>query len=147
MSAQGQRLVAVGLVAVLLLATVGCGSILRQREHQQRMDELAAEVQADLAAHPEVTEVSVGYSDHIQAPGPMASASITIRSGADPDSVVSEAVRLIWLSELTPLINIVVSVQDATTNYILTNPVYDPEGKDQAQLESRYGPRPSEQSG
>lgn len=136
--------VSVGVVAAALLTATGCQSILGEREHQERMDEIAAEVEASLAAHPDVTRASVGYSDHIQDPGPVVGATIFIRSDVEPDPVADEAVRLIWLSEIAPLYTISVSVQDSTTNLLATTRVLHPDGEDQAQLEREYGPRPKQ---
>ncbi|MGH3680854.1 MAG: hypothetical protein ACRDT2_11485 [Natronosporangium sp.] len=110
------------------------------------MDDIAAAIQADLAAHPDVTEASVSYTDYF-LDTPAANASILIRSGANPEPLVDEAVRLIWLSQLAPIATIAVSVQDATTNQLAATRVLSPEGKDRAQLERQYGPRPAEQSG
>lgn len=136
----------VGALALLVLASNGCRSMLEGREHQQRMDEISAEIQAEIATDPDVTGASVGYSDHFQDPGPVAGATIFVRSGADPDAIADEAVRLIWLSRLDPLHAITVSVQNATTNRLAATRVLYADGEHRPDLESRYGPRPSEPS-
>lgn len=135
------------LAAVLSLTLSGCfwGSNDEggqpPKGDQQRMDSIAAEIQATLAKRPDVEAAEVKYADNLTSSG-TAYVNITVKAGTPFAPIIDEAVKLVWLSRLEPLHNLDVGVIDAADRLRGENRYLDPDGKDQAELEGKYGKRP-----
>lgn len=126
-------------VALLLLPACGGDG---PEESAVPNDEIAADIERELAARDDVAGVDVTYLDEFTNPSTV-TADITMRPGADAQALSEEGVRLLWESELDPLTSLAVYV---------TNPEDPPAGvtrivsftqdSERAPLEERYGPRP-----
>ncbi|MGC4893886.1 hypothetical protein ACLQ2X_08705 [Micromonospora sp. DT31] len=130
-----------GLALTLTLA--GCqlvGSEPAKREED--MTPIAAQIQSELAAEPEVTAAKVIYQNNLNAPG-LVSVSVTAKAGAEVDRLADVAGKLVWQSRLTPVSSISIGVADPADpargqarDYNLVS------GDDKARLEQKWGPRP-----
>jgi hypothetical protein len=139
------RVVAAGLALAFAFGLTGCfwsgGGGEQHDDRQERMDAIAAEVQATLAGRTDVAQVTVNYIDDISDSG-FVDASIQVKSGTPFTPVEGEAVRLLWQSKLEPLKTIRIALVDAvdvSRNEVLH---FDAVGKDKAALEAKYGRRP-----
>ncbi|NJC69948.1 hypothetical protein HC031_09505 [Planosporangium thailandense] len=66
-----------------------------------------------------------------------------VKPGADLDSVLDQAVRLVWTSKLNPLESIVVDVTDEQDPKRFASKRLSPKkAEDKTELECKYGPRP-----
>jgi hypothetical protein len=132
------------MAAVLVgtaLAASGCWGGGNDRE---RMEAIAAEIEAELAGHPEVAAVEVIYRDYITHSRNMR-ANITVPPEVDVAPVIDEAARLIWQSEAVPLSSLSVWIYhpgDQSARQTERWIIIDAQGEDYRQLEQRYGPRP-----
>jgi hypothetical protein len=72
---------------------------------------ITAQAQEDLRRRADVASAEVGYRDVFEDPG-SATITVTMKPGADPEGIYTEAVRLVWQSRLNPLDSIAVSVID-----------------------------------
>ena len=125
---------------LLLLVLTGCNSGADEVKAQRATTD---GIQAKLAERADVATAKVVYQDNFTA-SRVAAASIMLESGSDPGPVADEAVRLIWLSSLSPLNMVSVDVADAGDRQ--NNEVRSISFEDavtRASLEGRYGPRPA----
>lgn len=133
-----------GLAVLLLAAAPAVAGCFADRDEQDRIDAITADIQRELAGHPDVTEVEVAYYDYVTDPDSV-KAEIVLRPGADVDPVIAEAARLIWLSQVHPLSSVSVEVsdpQDPTLRQTRIWHVADPQAEDYRELERQFGPRP-----
>ncbi|MDW5330559.1 hypothetical protein [Plantactinospora sp. KLBMP9567] len=133
-----------GLVALavsMLVAVASCSVLGDSDQERAESDAIATAIQETLAQRPDVVRVKVGYQNNISN---SASASVTafLKPGADFDRFIDEAVRLLWLSKLSPLSGISVSVSDDADVHRGTTRYVAPADEDKAELEQKYGPRP-----
>lgn len=141
-----KRLAAAGMAAFITLMMAGCSSrsdgSSPPSASPESMDAIAAQIQATLAKRPDIVKVEVLYSNDLSNAG-AASATIRVKAGAVLAAIEDAAVQLIWQSRLKPLYAISIDVIDEADNQRGDVRHVDPDGKDQAELEGRYGPRPN----
>lgn len=110
-----------GAAAVLLAGLVvlaGCADADRalngvDEAAEQRNVALLEEVASRLRRADGVTQVTVGYTDSMTNEG-LAVVDVSCRR-CDEQAVAAEAERLVWLSDVAPLVSMNVSVSDLAT--------------------------------
>ena len=130
------------MITAALLVVLGLSGCTPSAGAEEKGAPIADQVQASLAQQPGVVKAQVVYQNNVTAAKQVA-ASIIVKAGTAPSPVADEAVRLIWLSELTPLNSVTVTVTDEK-NYT-NNDRRDLRFEDaatKAELERKYGPRP-----
>jgi hypothetical protein len=136
-------LIAVPALALsLLIANAGCQpSKPYKASDTTTMDTIADEIRTTLAERRDVVTAKVTYQDNLEASG-SAAVNVTLKSGTDAETVIDDAVRLVWQSRLNPLHIIRVgvvypdNVPPGTIRYV------DPD-KEKADLDRKYGPHPA----
>jgi hypothetical protein len=146
-----RNLAAVGLALVLVLTSAGCTSSRAstpppsgtpsKAKQGQNMDAIAAGIQATLAQRPDVVKAEAKYADNFTSSGTII-INLTVKAGAALAPIEDEAVRLAWLSRLSPLHNIDIGIIDEVDKQRGENRTVAANGADKAALESKYGPRP-----
>jgi hypothetical protein len=104
---------------------------------------ITAQAQEVLRRRADVASAEVGFHDVFEDPG-SATVTVTMKPGADPEAIATEAVRLVWLSRLDPLDTIGINVVDPvepTRGITRFVNVLDPAVR--GPLQQRYGPHPS----
>src|SRR6185437_14078584 len=103
------------------------------------MNTIAADIQTQLAARPDVTRAEVIYQNNIDSAG-STSVTVMVKPGSDLDPVVDDALRLVWTSKLNPLKTIDLGVTDSQNNkrgvaksLVLLN------ADQKAEMERKYG--------
>ena len=138
----GRRL-ALGIVlpAALLLAA-GCADDEQGADGPAvPVDEIAAQIERELAARDDVAGADVRYRDDFSNPSTV-TADITMEPGADAHALYEEGARLIWQSELEPLTSFASNVIDPVNPPAgLSRIVSFAQDSERQPLEEKYGPR------
>ena len=132
------------VIAILLVVTLsGCAPSGRSARHaaqQARNDAAVDAIRDQLMRAPGVVEAQVTYGTDITNAG-STGVSLIVEEGVGFEQANDFAVRTVWLSQLNPLVAIVVGVgldEDRTQGIAHDYNRLD----DWDELESRYGPRP-----
>ena len=103
------------------------------------IEAISRDIEGQLAKLPNVVEVEVDYENSLDLPG---SVRVTFKSSgaSNVEVLVDEAVRLLWQSDINPLYDIFVSIDDASQSEVMSR--YLDVSSDEADLAAKYGPRP-----
>ena len=139
----GGRRLALGIVLpVALLLAAGCADDEQGAgEPVVPVEEIAAQIERDLAARDDVAGAEVRYRDDFSNPSTV-TADITMEPGADADALYEEGARLIWRSELEPLTSFAINVIDPVNPPAgVSRTVSFAQDAERRPLEEKYGPR------
>ncbi len=138
------RVAALLVTALLALAVAACARTGAQAGTDPKArDAITRQIRADLSQLSDVTSADVRYQDTLTAPGTV-SVTVMVRPGGDVDAVVDRALRLVWTSRLNPLHAIRIDVTDPGDQARSVTKIVRPgQAADRAEMDGRYGPRPT----
>jgi hypothetical protein len=136
----------VALTTALLVACIATGCLGAQPKHgpdEKESYAMARQIGAQLAKRPDVVKAEGFYQNTLDA-YQLGHFEITVKPGAPLQPVLDEAVRLVWLSKISPLGTLTIDVSDEKRPQRAITREFDLfEKKQSAQLKTRYGPRPT----
>jgi hypothetical protein len=129
------------MAAVLTLTFSAACTSAKQGVDSAVMSLVTEQIRMELSGQPGVVSARVIYQNSITASG-AAMVNLSVKPGTDVDTTIDTAVRAVWLSKLNPLSTIRIGIvyyqsqQRGIVKYVIV-------ANEQAQLEQKYGPRPT----
>jgi hypothetical protein len=120
------------------LAVAGCAQLQDDSDDERRSDAEAARLQTELSGLPGVAAAQVRYVLDGSTPGNVL-VSLQVEPAASPQVLVDSATKAVWTSRISPLSAIKLDAGDLRTTVLVR--------RQQAELDRRFGPRPSTTDG